>query len=171
MIECWVVVGNFLNGVGRTDITFRLNLLRFLVAVPLVFVLTMFYGVLGLIVSMVVSGFLPLIYGLRIVVQRFGIRFDVRCVLKIYLASLLSAGLSFFVTSLFSPFGYLVDLFLSFAVFLFSYLVLVPVVGAVGEGDLNNLRDIFGRFRLLAPFVNFLLRFEFWILKLCSSCS
>jgi len=134
-----MVVGGFLNGIGRTDITFRLSLLRFLVAVPLVFVLTMFYGVLGLIVSMVVSRFLPLIYGLRIVVWRFGMRFDVSGVLKIYLASFLSAGLSFFAASCFSLFGYLVDLFLTFAVFLFSYLVLAPVVGAVGEGDINNL--------------------------------
>jgi len=167
----WVVVGNFLNGVGRTDITFKLSLLRFLIAVPLVFVLTMFYGVLGLIVSMVISSFLPLICGLGIVVWRFGMRFDVRSVLKIYLASFISAGLSFFAGSYFSLFGYLVDLFLTFAVFLFSYLVLVPVVGAVGVGDLNNLRGIFGRFRLLAPFVNFLLRFEFWVLKLCGSRS
>ena len=48
-----------------------------MVAVPLIFVLTMFNGVLGLIVSMVVSGFLLVIYGLRIIVRRFGMRFDV----------------------------------------------------------------------------------------------
>ena len=162
-----MVVNNFLNGIGRTDVTFRVSLLNVLVALPLVFVLTMFYGVPGLIVSMIVSGFASLMYGLRVVIWKFGIRFDVGDALKIYLAAFLSAIFASIVVFCFSSFEHLINLFLAAAVFSGSYLVLVPVVGAVKERDLNNLRDIFGRFRLLAPLVEILLRFEYKLLKLC----
>ena len=68
---------------------------------------------------------------------------------------------------LFSLFGCLVNLFLAVLVFVGVYLVLVPVVGAVKEEDINNLRSIFGKIRVLAPFVDVLLRFERKVLKLC----
>jgi len=45
------------------------------------------------------------------------------------------------------------------------------VVGAVKEEDINNLRSIFGKIRVLAPFVNVLLRFELRVLKLRGCCS
>ena len=137
------------------------------VGVPLGLLLTMFYGVLGLIVSIIISGVVSLAYALRIAVHRFGMVFDVKSVMKIYLAAFLSAIPVFVVVSCFSLFGCLVNLFLAVLVFVGVYLVLVPVVGAVKEEDINNLRSIFGKIRVLAPFVDALLRFEHKVLKLC----
>ena len=139
------------------------------VGVPLGLLLTMFFGVLGLIVSMIMSGVVSLVYGLWVAVHRFGMVFDVKSVMKIYLAAFLSAIPVFVVVSCFSLFGCLVNLFLAVLVFVGVYLVLVPVVGAVKEEDINNLRSIFGEIRVLAPFVDVLLRFERKVLKLCCS--
>ncbi len=47
----------------------------------------MFYGVLGLIVSMIISGIVSLAYTLWVVVYKFGMVFDVRSVVRIYLAA------------------------------------------------------------------------------------
>ena len=68
---------------------------------------------------------------------------------------------------LIARFGCLVNLFLAVLVFVGVYLVLVPVVEAIKEEDINNLRSIFGKIRVLAPFVDDLLRFERKVLKLC----
>ena len=164
-----LVVGSFFNGVGRTDVSFRVGLVNCFVGVPLGLLLTMFFGVLGLIVSMIMSGVVSLVYGLWVAVCRFGMVFDVKSVMKIYLAAFLSAIPVFVVVSCFSLFGCLVNLFLAVLVFVGVYLVLVPVVGAVKEEDINNLRSIFGKIRVLAPFVDVLLRFERKVLKLCCS--
>ncbi len=75
------------------------------------------------------------------------------------------------VVSYFSLFGCLVNLFLAVVVFVGFYLVLVPVVGAIREEDVDNLRSIFGKIRVLAAFVDVLLWFELRVLKLCGYCS
>jgi len=139
--------------------------------VPLGLLLTMFYGVIGLIVSMIISGVTSSMYAVLVAVYGFGMSFDVKNVVRIYLAAFLSAIPVFVVVSCFSLFGCLVNLFLAVLVFVGVYLVLVPVVGAVKEEDINNLRIIFGKIKLLAPFVDSLLRFEHKVLKLCGCCS
>jgi O-antigen/teichoic acid export membrane protein len=166
-----LVVSSFFNGIGRTEISFRISLMNCFVGVPLGLVLTMFYGVPGLIVSMIISGVTSLAYALRVAVCRFGMSFDVKSVVKIYLAAFLSAIPVFVVVTYFSLFGCLVNLFLAVMIFVGFYLVLVPVMGAIKEEDIDNLRNIFGKIKMLAPFIDVLLRFEHMVLKLCGYCS
>jgi len=161
-----IVINSFLNGVGRTDVTFRINLINFLVSLPLVYFLTMFYGVFGLIASMIASGLAALIYGLLTIVRDFSIRINFHSVLRIYLSTFLSGFLSFICSRWFF-FSHLLDLILVAFVFFTSYLVLVPVIGAVDERDIEILKSIFGRIKFLAFLVKVVLRFESWLLKLC----
>jgi hypothetical protein len=95
----------------------------------------------------------------------------VKSVVKIYLAAFLSAIPVFVVVTYFSLFGCLVNLFLAVMIFVGFYLVLVPVMGAIKEEDIDNLRNIFGKIKMLAPFIDVLLRFEHMVLKLCGYCS
>jgi O-antigen/teichoic acid export membrane protein len=60
------VLDGFFNGQGDTKATFRMNLVNFLPAVTLAPILTPYYGVLGLIGSIIISQLLSIIYGLSL---------------------------------------------------------------------------------------------------------
>jgi len=58
-----LVLGSFFNGTGNTWVTFKMALLTLLILVPLTPILTLFYGVLGLILAQIISNFFGTLYG------------------------------------------------------------------------------------------------------------
>jgi len=159
-----MVINNFLNGIGRTDITLKVNVVNFLTSLPLIYILTMLQGVLGLITSIIISSLAALIYALTIVTKKFNIKFNYPDISKIYLTTFLSGSIAFLFHR-FLSFSYLIELILVSAIFTTSYLVLVPLLGAINRRDIEVFRSIFSRFKLITPFTDILLNFESWLLN------
>lgn len=159
-----MVINSFLNGIGRTNITLRVNVVNFLTSLPLIYILTMLHGVLGLITSIIISSLAALIYASIIITKKFNIKFNYPDISKIYLTTFLSGSVAFLFHH-FLSLSYLIELILISVIFTISYLVLVPLLGAINKRDIEVFRSIFSKFKLIAPFTNILLNFESWLLN------
>jgi len=99
------------------------------------------------------------IYGLFLARQGFGIFFNHASLLKIYIASSLSA-LPVLLFLHLSPFGSLLNLAFGVALFLFTYLTLAPVLRAVQAHDIKNLRLMFGELKFVQTILKPVLDYE-----------
>jgi len=165
-----LIVLSFFNGVGLPGFTVRAVVAYCVVAVPLIYVLTMWYGVVGLIIGTAVGWFVSLVYGEYLVVKLLGGGLDLGSFPRIFVAGVVSAFLAGVVVRLFSfpvlgVVGYLVDIGLVAVVFVPSYLVLVPLLGGICGRDIKVLQMIFGRIRYVGKVVEFALRFEEVVLR------
>jgi hypothetical protein len=120
--------------------------------------LTRNYSVLGLIGAMLISSLPPLIYSLWMASRRFGVGPDFRSSLIIYPSSFISAIPVFLLMH--SPFPSLGTLILSGAVYSAVYLTVMPLMGGIKLVDIENFKTIFGKIKLLKPFVSVILRYE-----------
>ena len=92
----------------------------------------------GLLIATLLSALPPLIYQLYVAFTKFQLRLDVKSTLKIYLTSFTSA-IPLFVFLQFSPFNGFLNLLFSCALYLFTFLTMVPLTRAITEADLADL--------------------------------
>ena len=137
----WSING-FFSGIGETRLLSGLILLTFLVGLPLGFVLAWWFGLPGIIISTAVSELPSLFVGLYLAKKRFGAILDYKSSAKIILASVIAAfftNMFLTIVSLPSFFGLLIGA----SIFLVIYLVVSPIIGAIDQTDINNLRAMF----------------------------
>jgi len=159
-----LTVDHFLNGQGRTRVTFLKNLLNLCIGTPLGLALIPRFGIVGLLVTMIIAPKLGRIYCLIRIRRDFGFTVNWAASAKIYL----SAGVAFLATSLLLVLlhhGIWVDLLIGGVVFLLVYVLMVATTGALERNDLQNLRNIMGT---LGPFTPLFDAFITMIEKLMS---
>jgi O-antigen/teichoic acid export membrane protein len=154
-----VVLGSFFNGIGQTKVNFNATAIRAIFFLPLAFLLTRSYSVPGLIGAILVSSLAPLIYCLWVASKRFGASLDLRGSLLIYASSFVSAIPALLLVA-YSPFPPLGTLILSAMIYLMAYLTTMPLIGCIKSADVENLKMIFGKTRMLKPLVNVILSYE-----------
>jgi O-antigen/teichoic acid export membrane protein len=154
-----IVITHLFSGIGETSVVFRCNLINLLVFLPLVPILTMLHGVPGLIVAFLISGLVSLAYGLFIAAKKIRVKPDLKASSRIYLSSFLSAIplLAFLHVS---PLTGLLNVITSGFLFLFVYLTLIPLTGAIAHTDLENLRLILSRIKVVWPLIRPVLTYE-----------
>jgi len=134
-----LVLENFFNGQGDTKATLRIRLVNIIPSLPLVPILTILYGVPGLIASILVTSVLSAIYGLHVAHQRYGVSVDWISSLRIGVASIFSAILVYTFLRL-SPLSTpIYQLAAGGSLYLFAFLVLAPLLGAMKKEDIENL--------------------------------
>ncbi|MEM0471729.1 MAG: flippase [Sulfolobales archaeon] len=160
-----IVLEHMLRGIGETRIVFKYNLINTSSLIPLATVLTMLYGVLGLIASILISGLISLIYGLLITVKRVGVSLDISSSLRIYLASAVSAiPLTLFIHL--SPLHSIPNIALGSLVFFITYLTILPLINGIQTQDLEILKLLFSKIKILWPLIKPILLYEYKILNL-----
>lgn len=132
---------NFLNGQGETKVTMKLALISLGMGLPLSLTLIPLFGIIGLIVTTLVAGIPSLAVGLWWIKRHFGATIDLISSIKIFLASVMAAVITHIVISQLS-FHWWVELFAGGITFLMAYLVAAPLIRAVDENDINNLREV-----------------------------
>jgi len=160
-----IVLGYLFGGIGETSTVFKLNLINLLVFLPLAPVLTMLYGAPGSIVALLISGFISLAYGLFIATKKIHVKPDFKASSRIYLSSFLSAipVLAFLYVS---PFNGLPNVLISGSLFLLTYLTLTPLIGAITHTDLESLKPILSRIKILWPIIRPVLAYQDKLLNL-----
>jgi len=158
------VFGYLFNGIGRTDVNLKSSLINLLIFVPLAPLLTLSYGIMGLIGSFFISGFCSLLYVLLIAFKQIKISPDIRTSAKIYLVSAISA-LSLFIFLTFSPFNSILNLIVGGVIFCIIYLTFLPAVGIVNFTDIEIFRLTFQKIKSLQIILKFLLQYETKILE------
>jgi len=138
-----IVLGNLFNGTGEVNVYFKVILAKLLTSLPLTFILTSYLRVFGLITSSAISDLVLLVYAYQKARMKYDIRMDIKGSLTIFLASVLSASAVFLFKMEFSVNSSLVSLLLNGTVFLISFLIISPLLGAIEREDINNLRVMF----------------------------
>jgi len=134
-------LGNFLNGQGKTEVTMKLTLITMGIGLPLSLMLIPTFGIVGLIVTTLVAGIPSLAVGLWWVKRNFGVDIDWVSSIKIFLASATAAAITYVAVSQLT-FHHWIKLVLGGIIFLATYFIVAPVLRAIDENDVNNLREM-----------------------------
>ncbi|MFQ6054113.1 MAG: oligosaccharide flippase family protein, partial [Candidatus Bathyarchaeia archaeon] len=148
-----ISVGNLLKGQARTRVIFQTHLINLCVGLPLSLTLIPRFGIIGLMLTTIIVPKPGLFYSLWWVKRNFGFTLNWAASAKIYL----SAGLSFLLTSCLLAAlngNDWVDLVLGGSLFVLTYSLIAPSIGALERGDIKNLRVMLGGLGPLAALFN-----------------
>jgi O-antigen/teichoic acid export membrane protein len=134
-------LGNFLSGQGKTKVAMNLTLINVVIGLPLSLVLIPAFGIVGLIVTTLVAGIPSLAVGLWWVKRNFGAGVDWASSTKIFLASGIAAAITYVTISQLT-FYHWIKLVLGGIIFLATYFIAAPLIRAIDENDVNNLREM-----------------------------
>jgi stage V sporulation protein B len=180
MINLYVVIGyislgTFMTGLGETKWLMAQSVLSLIWSIPILAFLYFGSGMLsplaGAIVGIVgilLSALPGMIWGLVWVWHRYRVKANFGASAKILLSAALAGGVAFFVSSLSQNFlgglglslriSSMVSLAVGFVLFLGLYLCFAPLLGAVNQADIGNLRLMFSGVGLVSKILSLPLR-------------
>jgi O-antigen/teichoic acid export membrane protein len=148
-----ISLSNLLTGLGETKIWLRLNILTLCIGIPLAFAVIPTLKIVGVIICTVVSGVPGMFIGLRWIWKHYGTKADFNSSAKIFAASALSALATYILLNIFAAVAW-AKLALGLILFIAVYLVATPLIGAINQGDINNLRSMFSGLGVLSKLLN-----------------
>jgi O-antigen/teichoic acid export membrane protein len=159
------IMESFFNGIGETKLTLKIYLANLAIFIPLAPILTKFYGIPGFIVALPASNLASTLYGLALAKRKLQVNIGLTGQLKIYISSILSA-LPTLVFLQFSNLTNILNLLIASAIFLITYFTLTPILKSVNQSDLQNLKQIFEKIRVLWPIIKLAIDYEGKILAI-----
>jgi O-antigen/teichoic acid export membrane protein len=152
----YLSTGNLIKSQGRTDVNLKLSILNTVIAVILSLTLIPTYGVVGLISTMLISVIPTLIISLWWIKKHYNATIDYKSSIKIVLASLNAAALTTIVLFFLNISNWII-LIIGAIIFLTTYLVTAPLIGAINKEDTKNLKEMLKALGPLATVFNILL--------------
>lgn len=135
--------GNFLSSQGKTTLILYLTLIAVGIGLPLGYVLIMQFGVLGLIVTSLVTGIVTTIIPLVWVKKNYGLTVDWSSSAKIVLSSSITSVLTyFFVLEL--SFSSLIRLVIGVVFFALVFIAATLLTKTINKSDIQNLGAMAG---------------------------
>jgi O-antigen/teichoic acid export membrane protein len=161
-----VVLGNLsanrlLYATGETKLLMKLAAITLFIQVPLAFLLIPSLGIIGVIIGGIVSGFPSVAISIYWAWKHYEIKADLKNSAKILLASTISAILTYLTLNIFVMPAWMM-LAAGALIFLFAYLLSIPLFGAINRMDIDNLRVMFSE---LGP-ISKLLEIPIYIIEL-----
>jgi len=145
--DLFVLLGNpmyglLLNATGETRLIMKLSALKLCIGVPVAFLLIPSFGILGLIIGSLISGVPTTLAGLFLTWKRYETKVDLGNSAKILLASTIAGIVTYlFQTVVVAP-AFMI-LALGVTLFLATYLISAPLIGAANQTDIINLKAMF----------------------------
>ena len=144
-------LGNFLTGQGRTGVSMKLTLITTLLGLPLSLLLIPNFGILGLIVTILVSGLPSLAAGLWWGKKHYGISVDWFSSAKIFLSTGITAAVTYVIIEQINLMQWVsleiqnwTQHIVGGAFFISAYIALVYLMRVIQKSDINNLKEILG---------------------------
>ena len=134
-------VGNFISSQGKTTFILYLTLITAAIGIPLGYILIMQIGVLGLIVTSLVTGIPTTIISLYWIRKHYELTVDWRSSAKILLSSAIAAALTYILISLLD-YSSLIRLIIGAVFFTLFYLATVLLTRTINKSDMENLRGM-----------------------------
>jgi O-antigen/teichoic acid export membrane protein len=150
----YIVIGSFLNGVADTRTVIKMSILTLAVYLPVAPVLAQLWGPFGLLIAYILSNATSTIYGIRQTSGKFGARPDLKAGGRILLAAFVAAVPTVAFVRLDGAGVGVVNLIVGGLLYLFVYLTLTPVVGAVDRQDILNLKSLLGKTLIVGALLN-----------------
>lgn len=160
-----LVLSSLFNGIGRTDMSLKATLIHLPFLLVLAPALTWLFRVQGFICALLTSSMPSLTYSAFTAKEDYGLGFDLRHLTKVCAASLLSS-LPAIALSFLSSGSRPEVVVLEAALFGLTYMTLTPVIGAISEVDIVNLRSVTKGLRVIGPLANLALSYEEKIISL-----
>ncbi len=151
-------IGNFLAGLGETKLLMKQGLLTLALGLSLAAVLIPSYGIIGGIIGYTLAGIPSMLWGLYWLWKRYKVKTDYKSSAKIAIASIAAAGVAFLSLRVFAVSDG-VNLIMGIGVFLIAYLLSAPLVGAINQADVNNLRTMFSGLGPVSKIIDLPLKF------------
>jgi len=149
----YLSVENILKSQGKTKVNMKLTLITSAIGLGLNLVLIPSFGILGLLVTNIVSGIPSLILALWWIKKKFNASIDLGSSAKIVLASTLAALVTYVVVSQLTLSSW-ITLTIGVVIFLSTYLVTTPLVGAITKSDVKYFKEMVNGFGPLTPIFN-----------------
>ena len=146
-------MGSFLIGVGETRILMIQSIMTLIIGLPLGFFLIPTFGIIGLIIAALIAGVPSMFWGLLWAWKHYGVKADLRSSVKIFVASAVGAIVAY----AFLYYVHLAEWLLLTAgliIFLVTYILTAPLVGAVTQSDINNLRTMLSGLGAISKILN-----------------
>ena len=146
----YLSVDNILKSQGRTDINMKLTLITSAIALGMNLILIPKFGILGLLAANIVSGIPSLFIALWWIKKNYAAIINWASSAKILLASLLAAAVTYLATFQLNLASW-ITLIIGVVIFLATYLVTTPLVGAITQADVQNFKHMAMGLGPLAP--------------------
>lgn len=143
----FVSIGAFTNvsllqGLGETKVLLKLFLLSLFIGIPLAFLLVPSFQIVGLILTSLFAALPSLFLGLHWIWKHFRAKADFGSSGRIFFAATIAGATTYLFLKAFDTYAWI--MFTASAIlFLVVYLITAPLVGAVSQMDVGNLRVMF----------------------------
>lgn len=151
-----VGMGAFLSGRGETRMLLKLSILSISIGIPLGITLIPTYGIVGVIVSNLLAGLPSMFWGLYWIWKRYEVKPDFASSGRILIASAIAVVPTYLSTYFLRTADWM-KLAAGGAVFLTTYILIAPIIGAVTQSDINNLKAISSGLGAITKIVHLLL--------------
>jgi stage V sporulation protein B len=166
-----ISLGTFQTGIGKTNQVMYQSILSLAFGLPLSYFLVAYfsaaggplYAIIGGEIGTLLAGMPGMIWGLIWIWQKFRVKADIAVSAKIFGAAAIASVISYIFVSVISL-PWWIMLVSGFAVFAFVYLVSAPLLGAVNQTDIWNLKAMFTGLGKVGRILDFPL---FFMLKIC----
>jgi putative peptidoglycan lipid II flippase len=149
-------IGPLIKSQGKTSVNMKITALTFVLGVASSLVLIPRYGVFGLIVTHLTAGIPGIIISLWWINKNYKATIDWKSSTKILAAATVSASLTYLVLNQVNLVSW-ISLLLGATVFLGTYMVTAPLIGAIDYDDVKNLKGMLKSFGPIGSIVNPLL--------------
>ena len=148
--------GNFISSQGKTTFILYLTLIAAAIGFPMGYILIMQFGVLGLIVTSLVTGIPTTIIMLYWIRKHYELTVDWRSSAKILLSSAIAAALTY-ILILELGFSSLIRLIIGVVFFAFVFVAAALLTQTINKSDIENLRGMVSGLGTIGKIINRLL--------------
>jgi O-antigen/teichoic acid export membrane protein len=160
----WRSIGSLLPALGETRLLLKLSMLTLVISIPLAFLLVPSLGIIGIIIGSPAAGLPSTFIALYLIWKHFGVKADFGASAKIFFASLLATITVFLFLNFFNA-SYWILLTVGSILFLAVYLFSAPLVGAIKQAEIDNLRSMFSGSGIISKILELPLKLTEKILK------
>jgi O-antigen/teichoic acid export membrane protein len=160
-------VTSLLTALGETKMLMKLNMLTLAIGIPIAFLLIPQFGIPGVIFAGIAAGLPSLFVSLYWIWKRYGTKAEFRSSRKIFLASSIAAIVTYLFQSVFAAVAWIM-LTIGVILFLAIYLIAAPLIGAINQTDINNLRAMFSGLGIISKLIEIPLTLVEKSLKTCA---
>jgi O-antigen/teichoic acid export membrane protein len=129
------------TALGETKLLMKISLAVLLLGVPLGFFLIPQFGIVGMIVAVLITGFLNNSICAFLGWKRYRVKPDLSASTKIFIASIVAGAVSYLLLTTLKT-AFWMQLTIGIILFVATYLVVLPFIGAITEADITNLKAL-----------------------------
>jgi O-antigen/teichoic acid export membrane protein len=146
-------MGSLLTGLGETKMLMKLSILTLFFGLPLAFLLIPRLGIVGVILGNIIAVVPSMFLGFHWIWKRYETKADFKSSTKIIAASSIAAITTYLSLNFLNVADW-IELTTGGTIFLTAYVLAAPIIGAINQSDINNLRAMFSGLGFISKVMN-----------------